>query len=426
MPTHIKKRHFCFLGNKGNLQGKRSKMKKYTKKNLVMAAVSSSAATAALVFGLTSAFGGVISANSTYSCDVNGDGTVNVMDLNVLKNVVLNSGKGDVQESVDRSKDEEIYADNYSGILNYYYEAFTVPDYDLTDGFGYNWLAPKVLGGNKAGNFVNTGFAFRDINGDDVPELIIGTIENKDTNTGSNLGVVYSYGKKYQSLDEVLESWDRNRYTLLENKNIVNEASNGALNFSLDHFKLDSDMKVKHISFVFAVPNDTNDGVDYYSNVDGITSKLVSVKLENYDYEKNAAELFEGAAKIEFTPLSSFKTSVPLKASEMKADSKADETFNLSETAGENILFTATEDIRMLRINSITLNQETSSTYKRLYRLDELKAGKTLAAGLPFAGDLSAYDISFIDSTGVMRSYTLSVSGKDGSLILSEENKPKQ
>ncbi len=31
-------------------------MKKYTKKNLVMAAVSSSAATAALVFGLTSAF----------------------------------------------------------------------------------------------------------------------------------------------------------------------------------------------------------------------------------------------------------------------------------------------------------------------------------------------------------------------------------
>ncbi|WP_156036897.1 hypothetical protein [Ruminococcus sp. HUN007] len=89
-------------------------------------------------------------------------------------------------------------------------------------------------------------------------------------------------------------------------------------------------------------------------------------------------------------------------------------------------MFTAAEDIRMLRINSITLNQETSSTYKRLYILDELKAGKTLAAGFPFAGDLSAYDISFIDSTGVMRSYTLSVSGKDGSLILSEENKPKQ
>ena len=401
-------------------------MKKYTKKNLVMAAVSSSAATAALVFGLTSAFGGVISANSTYNCDVNGDGTVNVMDLNVLKNVVLGSGKGDVQEPVDRSKDEEIYADNYSGVLNYYYEAFTVPDFELSDDYGYNWLAPKVLGGNKAGNFVNTGFAFRDINGDDVPELIIGTIENKDTNTGSNLGVVYSYGKKYQSLDEVLQSWDRNRNTLLENNNIVNEASNGAMNFSLDHFLLDSDMKVKHIKFVFAEPNEAND-VIFYTNTEGITDKSISTKLgDDYDYAKNAEELFAAAAKIEFTPLSTFKTSVPIKASDMNAESKVDETFNLSETMGENILFTASENVRMLRINSITYDSNGSPMYKRLYRLDELKAGKTLAAGLPIVGDLPAYEISLIDSTGTMRSYIMSISGKDGSVVLSEENKPKQ
>ena len=57
-------------------------MKKYTKKNLVMTAVSSSVATAALVFGLTNAFGGVISANFTYNCDVNGDGKVNTIDVN--------------------------------------------------------------------------------------------------------------------------------------------------------------------------------------------------------------------------------------------------------------------------------------------------------------------------------------------------------
>ncbi len=401
-------------------------MKKYTKKNLVMTAVSSSVATAALVFGLTSAFGGVISANSTYSCDVNGDGAVNVMDLNVLKNVVLNSEKEDTQDLLYISKDEEIYADNYSGILSYYYEAFTVPDYELIDSFGYNWLAPKVLGGNKTGNFAKTGFAFRDLNGDDIPELIIGTIENKDTNTGSNLGVVYSYGKKYQSLEEVLESWDRNSNTLLENNNIVNEASNGSMNFSMDHFMLDSNMNKKHIKFIFTEPNEKNDGVDFYANTAGITDKSISEKLENYDYEKNAEELFEGAAKIEFTPLSSFRTSVPLKVSAMAAGTKADETFRLSENAGENVLFTAAENLRMLRIDSLEYKDgSTSPFHKHLYRLDELKSGKTLAAGLPFTGELTAYDITFIDSTGVSRTYLLSVSGKDGSLVLNEMYVPQ-
>lgn len=55
-----------------------------------------------------------------------------------------------------------------------------------------------------------------------------------------------------------------------------------------------------------------------------------------------------------------------------------------------------------------------------LLELDSLAAEETVLLSVVYWGDMTTYGISFTDADGHDRYYSLSVSGKDGSLICSE------
>ena len=83
------------------------------------------------------------------------------------------------------------------------------------------------------------------------------------------------------------------------------------------------------------------------------------------------------------------------------------------------IAFRATQALTDVALYEIVFT-ETFDKGDLLYSLPLLTPDKPLVADLLFAGDMSMYGITFTDSEGNICSYILSVSGRNGTLILSE------
>ncbi len=390
-------------------------------KHTIKTAAVSSVITASAVLSVCGiVLGSSADAQNLFNTDVNGDGKTDIMDLNIVKNVVLNNENNGA--AVTESEDSDRIA-SYTAVLNYYYQAYNDP-IELSE-FGSNWLTPRISE-NKAENFEKTGYAFRDLNGDGTPELIIGEIEDTKDNTGSIPGIVYSYSKEKNEIIEVFESWNRNRNILLSDNSIVNIGSNGVSSSVLGHFVLESGTcSKKYKSFVFSEPK--GDKIVYYTNTTGEYDPEKSETIENYDFEKAADELLASKGKVEFKPLSEYKKSKPLNAAAFSGDIKVSAFFRLFDDAGRNTVFTATEDISSVVLYDITdikFNDEGSImeyTSVPIYKVPELKAGESLAAGLEYGDVLPCNSICFVDSNGVMRYYVITQSGFDGSVILNEE-----
>lgn len=84
-----------------------------------------------------------------------------------------------------------------------------------------------------------------------------------------------------------------------------------------------------------------------------------------------------------------------------------------------SIAFRATEQLTDVTLYAMVLN-ETMERDAELYTLDTLTPEKPFVADLEFPGDMSTYEIQFTDAGGKVVSYTLSISGRNGSLVLSE------
>ena len=410
------------------------------KKTAVTAAVSS-LLTAAFVLSVTNVFDGAVDAHSVYNCDVNGDGVINVMDLNVVKTALIRemTGANQAHPAVTETpavtapaataipakvNEDDLsvaypdpYVEPYSGLLDHYYDMFTMQDGDIPEGFGANWYGPR-LSGNKEAAFENVGYAFKDLNDDSVPELIISDITDKDTNTGTELGVVYSYDVLHGKVVEVLESWYRNQTFLISSDTLANISSSGAAYTSTEKFKFEKttfDHKV--ISYVFSEPVD--DKVVFYSNTTGENDKSISDVVPNYDLNADHAELLAAKQQIEFVPLKSLRDNKPVNVSYFSEGLKDYAAYHLFSEPEKNTVFTTNDDITYLTVYNAVLTDE-KWMIKPICTCKELKKGQSLAAGISYPGDIPNTGVSFIDKFGIKHFYLLGQSGKDGSLSLSD------
>ncbi len=409
------------------------------KKTAVTAAISS-LLTAAFVLSVTNAFGGAVDAHTVYNCDVNGDGVINIMDLNVVKTALIGEISGANKETPAVTETPALtapaataspspvevddlkvsypnpYVEPYSEILDRYYDMFTMQDGDIPEGFGVNWYGPR-LSGNKEAAFENVGYAFKDLNGDSVPELIIGDITDMDNNTGTQLGVVYSYDVLNGKLVPVLESWDRNQNFLISSDVLVNIASSGASYTSIEKYKFEhSSLDHKVISYVFSEPE--GDKVVFYSNTTGEKDKSKSNVAKDYDMDADLSELYAAKQKIEFTRLTSLRNINPVTVSYFNEGLKDYKAYQLFSGPEKNTVLTANDDITYLTVYNAVLTDE-KWMIKPVCTCKELKKGQSLAAGISYPGDIPNTGVSFIDKFGIKHFYLLGQSGKDGSLSLS-------
>ncbi|MBQ2829467.1 MAG: hypothetical protein IJF15_00375 [Oscillospiraceae bacterium] len=80
----------------------------------------------------------------------------------------------------------------------------------------------------------------------------------------------------------------------------------------------------------------------------------------------------------------------------------------------------ANESMSDFSISLLSFDGTSYVVEKELYSLTPFDADETILAEVVFYGDMTAYGVSFTDGDGVFRSYALTVSGKDGSLVVTQ------
>ena len=111
----------------------------------------------------------------------------------------------------------------------------------------------------------------------------------------------------------------------------------------------------------------------------------------------------------------------PMTAEFAKTNMAVDNMFIVEDSEYiEYIIFTAQETVTDVAVYAMELTDEGMVPAAELYAAEEMQKDETLLGGVVFWGDMTAYGMSLTDSSGTERSYELSVSGKDGSLIFNE------
>ena len=82
------------------------------------------------------------------------------------------------------------------------------------------------------------------------------------------------------------------------------------------------------------------------------------------------------------------------------------------------VAFRAYEDLTNVRLLLPDFNDPYA--YTELYALAEQNSGEALVATISFPGDMSSYRLVFLDSRGYEHTYSLYMSGRNGSLVFSE------
>lgn len=85
----------------------------------------------------------------------------------------------------------------------------------------------------------------------------------------------------------------------------------------------------------------------------------------------------------------------------------------------------AVKEFRYVELGFAEGNGETAFyVADELYSQDELSPERPLVIGMAFAGAIPDRGISFVDETGAIRYYSISMSGENGSLLLIEISEP--
>lgn len=80
----------------------------------------------------------------------------------------------------------------------------------------------------------------------------------------------------------------------------------------------------------------------------------------------------------------------------------------------------AVKDFKVLGIEASPMSSSLSFSTEELYALDELTPDRPLLLNMTFYGLLPYYGVSYVDDSGETISYSINMSGKDGSVILTE------
>lgn len=86
----------------------------------------------------------------------------------------------------------------------------------------------------------------------------------------------------------------------------------------------------------------------------------------------------------------------------------------------EKLAFRSYENVTDVQFTWLLWEEEGLQVDKVLHTIPELKAGEAFVAGVVFYGDMTMFGLSFVDGNGVTHYYSVSVSGRNGSLVFEE------
>lgn len=283
------------------------------------------------------------------------------------------------------------------------------------------------------------GYTVQDISGDGVPELIIADIAEKEDGTcrGSMVYAVYTTadGKAYN----VLEGWNRNRYDWTGDGRFFNRGSAGAAYAIIGDFALSKDGRELVFGDYWFTYDKNNGGeeIAYFHNTTGQWDVEASEEISAeafYQAEeelKGKIEMLELTAFADYTPAKPAPDNSPAKLSAAWAEDELSDyaeydTYVAEDASGaETVVFCTDKEITNFKVLELSLenaDEEGNITFaaKTLYKQKELTPEGPLLVTMPIYGSIPNWGIAYTDRDGKQHTMSVSVSGKDGSLLLED------
>ena len=216
--------------------------------------------------------------------------------------------KTDTETKVDYAlKYEDVLAKTYEFIKNI--DSKVGPD----DGMAGIWDAALALE-DEALNEI--GYTFKDLNGDDVSELLIGSFNNADDAFVNN-EIYMIYTLKNDTPEFLLEGMSRNMYSLKDDGSFFNMGSNGAAYSIIGTYHISKDNEVVCDDYYFTYPDDNDPSkIEIYHNTTGEWNKDKSEKLDITldDFWTLQEDAAKGTVKLTATPFAKLDKAIIEKA----------------------------------------------------------------------------------------------------------------
>lgn len=265
------------------------------------------------------------------------------------------------------------------------------------------------------------GYRILDISGDGIPELLIG---DRGTEPQTSLYAVYTCKDDAPRL--CLEGWARNRYYLLEDGNILNEGSSGAMYSIWGTYAISQDgTQLTCLDYFFTHERGDNfEDITVYHNLTGEwdVDKSEEIPMELEQFWRMQADAEAQICEIPLLPFSEYGQKVLgsfLRAELVNADTELPQeysTFTADESEFQSRIlfrpFGEVIDVKLLKLTYSPDNMDYAA--EAIYSAESLP----LIVTLTFWGDLPSYGIQFTNDQSVTRSYALQLSGENGRLIL--------
>ena len=238
-----------------------------------------------------------------------------------------NNKPGKIPENTNQPSTEisEEYVTKYEDVLAKVYAFINNIDDEVgpVDGFDGIWEVAKALDDEALDEI---GYVLKDISGDDVPELLIGSFE-KDDDAYTNNEIYLIYILQGEKPEIVLYGWNRNAYSLKDDNSLFYQGSSGAAMSAFGIYHISNDGESVCDDFYYTYPNDNNPSViELYHNTTGIFYNEEGEKLDMTldEFWALQEEMSKGTAKIEGKPFSKLDAKIIKKANEKLSIPSAD------------------------------------------------------------------------------------------------------
>lgn len=282
----------------------------------------------------------------------------------------------------------------------------------------------------------NTGYALEDLNGDDIPELLICDVSRHDglLAYGSTIYALYTCRDGQPVL--CFEGWARNRYSLLTDNTILNIGSGGAMYAIWGIYNLSPDgTELQCLDYFFTHEKDGDfENIAFYHNLTGewdpdLSEELEMTEEQFWQLQQDAVDRIGEISLIPFSEygfdrFGSFVQAQWLDEVTDKPESYTE--FSVNEDATQSkILFSSFGTVRDFRLLSLTFrdmddNGKMNYDTEEIYALEHLTEDRPLVVGISFFGTIPNNGIRFTNDKGETRTYALQISGENGSILLTE------
>ncbi len=331
---------------------------------------------------------------------------------------------------------ETDYSKVYGDTLDSYYKMVSSSYKNVEPDEHQYGIWEVMLGADKEAPD-RIGYAIRDISGDGIPELIIGSVSGSEdeVHSGTMLYAVYTCvnGKPKFSFD----GRARSSFSPLENGQFLYRGSGGAIYSIFGIYDIARDgtkLICKDYYFTWEKDKDYKH-IGVYHNKKGVCDKSVSqeMNLAAEDFWSLADNMAKQTADWKLTPFSKYKAEVKAKSARVRAQFAKNLPANLrydkftADNSAEKvtIVFTPDKEISNFRFLALTLKDVDSHghlifTEKELFCREKVSPDMPIGVDMVFYGDIPNNGISYVDGSGRTRKFTISLSGRDGSVLLTE------